>query len=91
MSKQIIPEIGQAGSPVYSHLEPIVDFILSDGNGLAYNFRWGSNWDGYYCHVTKPINFTKLEEMFDFPKSIILAKERNVIFCEKTRCVIKTV
>lgn len=90
MAKQVTSEKNQEGTPLYSHLEPIVDFLLSDGNSLTNKYRWGSNWDGYYCDLTKAINFSRLEEVFDFPKSIMLAKERNVIFCEKTRCVIKT-
>ena len=34
--------------PVYSHLDPIVDLLLGNGNRLSYEFRWGENRTGFY-------------------------------------------
>jgi hypothetical protein len=55
------------GQPLYAHLEPIVEYLLSAGNRLAHNFRWGSSRDGYFCHLALPIDFDKLERNFVRP------------------------
>ena len=78
------------GQPSYAHLESVVDYLLSTGNRLAHNFRWGSNRDGYFCHLALPIDFDGLERNFVFPPTIVFGKARNIIQCEKTGCVIKS-
>lgn len=91
MSKIQIASDAPSGMPLHSHLEKIVDFLLLNGNKLAHNYRWGSNREGYFCHLTEPIDFSRLETTFEFPSTIILGKTTNVIYCERTGCTIKTI
>ena len=91
MEKVSILAVPPVEGTMHAHLEIVVDFLLLHGNSLAHNFRWGSNREGYFCHLRKPIDFNKLNENFDFPKSIIFGEERNVIFCQNTGCIIQTI
>lgn len=91
MAKIKVPDDAPAGKPLHAHLEVVVDYLLSHGNTLSHAYRWGSNREGYFCYVAKPIDFERLEASFEFPPTIVMGKERNVISCRKTGCVIKTV
>ena len=75
----------------YAHLDPIVDYLLANGNKLAYDFRWGSDREGFYCHLLDPIDFDGLERNFVFPSTIRMGRARNVIVTDTGGCIIKTV
>jgi hypothetical protein len=87
-SKIIIKSDPEQGTFAYSHLEPLVDFLISNGNSSSRDFGWGSNREGYFFYLSKPINFDLLEGSFVFPESIVLVRERGVIYCKNTGCVI---
>lgn len=91
MSKIAVLNDAPLGQPMHAHLEIVVAFLLLHGNLLAHDFRWGSNREGYFCHLKEPIDFDKLNANFEFPKTIVLGKERNIIFCQNTGCIIQTV
>ncbi|WP_159076047.1 hypothetical protein [Microvirgula aerodenitrificans] len=91
MSKIKIYDDAPSGVSLHAHLEVVVDYLLANGNSLAHAYRWGSNRDGYFCHVSNPINFDELIAVFEFPPTIILGKEQNVIYCQKTGCLIQTI
>lgn len=78
------------GMPLYANLEVVVDYLLGNGNTLTHTYRWGSNREGYFCHVQKPIDFDLLIAKFQFPPTIVLGRDRNVIYCETTGCSIQT-
>lgn len=88
MSKIPVPNDALPGQPAHSHLEGVVDYLLASGNSLAHAYRWGSNREGYFCHIKEPINFDALEANFDFPSTIHRVRARGLIYCEKTGCVI---
>ena len=75
----------------YAHLDPVVDFLLDHGNRLAHDFRWGSNREGFFCHMAFPIDFEQLQSAFDFPSTILLGRDRNVIYCQTSGCIIKKI
>lgn len=91
MGKIRVLDDAPADQPVHAHLDIVVDYLLSHGNSLAHAYQWGSNREGYFCHITNPIDFDQLEMAFEFPSTIVLGKERNVIYCQKTGCLIQTV
>lgn len=91
MNKISIAANPPSGMPLHHHLEPIVDFLLSRGNKLAHNYRWGSNREGYFCDFAKSIDFDELEATFELPSTIILGKKTNIIYCERTGCTIRTI
>jgi hypothetical protein len=90
MQKTELLDHAPSGQSLYAHLEPIVDLLVANGNPLAHSFRWGSNRDGYYCHVAKPIDFAALAEHFNLPATIVLVVADNEIYCEKSGCSIQT-
>lgn len=90
MKKITIPDIGPADGPVYAHLQPIVDYLLKNGNRLSHDFFWGSNREGYFCHLDKPIDFAALENAFILPKTVHLIPLRNTIYCERSGSIIQT-
>jgi hypothetical protein len=90
MSKLPIQDDAPFGTPLHTNLEVVVDYLLLNGNALAHSYRWGSNREGFFCHLTGPIDFDGLASQFEFPKTIILGRERNLIYCQKTGCLIQT-
>jgi hypothetical protein len=84
-----IEKEGPHGKPRYFHLEPVVDYMLQQGNKLAHDFKWGSDKEGFYCCFSNPLDFEDIQKAFDFPDTIILIPSKNMIYCETTRCVIK--
>lgn len=91
MNKIRVLDDAPAGQPLHAHLEPVVDYLLANGNSLAHTYRWGSNREGYFCHVSNPIDFDGLEAAFEFPPTIVFGKERNVVYCQNTGCLIQTI
>lgn len=89
MKKTILSEPNRE-MPIHSHLEEVINCLLEAGNELSLGFRWGSNREGFYCYLSKPIDFDLLEDKFEFPNTISLVRQRNVIFCKATGCLIET-
>ncbi|TEW45740.1 hypothetical protein [Psychromonas algicola] len=60
---------------VYSHMEPIVDFLLQNGNELFYtNSKWGSDRTGYLCWLKKPIDKALVLANFNLPETIKMSE-----------------
>lgn len=74
--------------PVYSHLEPIVDLLLANGNRLANDFKWGIDRTGYYCHLVERLNFDLVDKSFEIPPFIKLNRQNDSIECAQTWAVI---
>ena len=68
--------------PVYSHLEPIVDVLLQNGNYLAHKYRWGENRTGAFCHLSEDLDFDLIERSFEIPSIIRLLRDSNTIECD---------
>ncbi|SMS01153.1 hypothetical protein VIM7927_02430 [Vibrio mangrovi] len=43
-----IEEYAPDGMPNYHHLQPIVDYLLKNGNESCNSFLWGNNRTGYF-------------------------------------------
>ncbi|KZY42031.1 MULTISPECIES: hypothetical protein [unclassified Oleiphilus] len=89
MSKVKILEYPKKGEPDYSHLNLVVEFLLSSGNKSANEYIWGVNRTGYFCHLVKDINFEALRLHFDIPPSIELSETEQRISCMNTYTDIK--
>jgi hypothetical protein len=70
--------------PVYSHLEPIVDFLLATGNSLAREYRWGESRSGFHCLLSQPIDLDKIQASFELPEFIYLNRETGSVECQTT-------
>jgi hypothetical protein len=75
--------------PVHSHLDPIVSLLLAHGNQLSYDFAWGQDRTGYFCHLQKPLDFDLIEATFELPDFVTLRREDDAIECEKTWATIR--
>lgn len=73
----------------YEHLEPLIDFLLENGNELARSYRWGENRTGYFCLLEKPIDFELIERAFLLPPYIRLMREKDAIECDKSWVSVK--
>lgn len=73
----------------YEHLEPLIDFLIENGNGLARDYRWGENRTGYFCLLEKPIDFDLIEREFVLPPYVRLMKESDAIECDKSWVSVK--
>lgn len=81
----------QAGKPEYSHLQPIVDFLLEGGNKSSNSFLWGNNRTGYFCHLKEEIDFKGILDNFELPESIKLDEKSQTIDCFNTYSMIRKV
>lgn len=68
----------------YDHLEPLINFLINNGNSLSRDYRWGQNRSGYFCFLEKPIDFSSIEMEFSIPNYIVLDREHDRIDCNKT-------
>lgn len=90
--KIIISSSSKAGDKPYSHLEPIVEQLLSAGNELSDplpNFPlegkgFYMDRDGWKCDLKKPIDFKLIDNKFELPKSILISEKNNSILCKNT-------
>ena len=70
----------------FSNLKPIMDYLEELGNThLKEKFRATQRDGGAVFYFKNKIDFEALEEKFEFPDSIFLEKEMNLIICELTR------
>jgi len=82
------PENNESG---YAHMQPIVDFLLKNGNELTHaNSKWGSDRTGYVCWLKKPIDKTLVLQHFNLPDTIIIS-ESGDLDCHLTYVRIKHV
>ena len=91
MSKVKIAEYPNKGEPDYSHLNKLVEFLLESGNKPKHEYLWGVNRTGYFCHLTKDIDFNAVQTHFDIPPSIQLCEPEQRISCMNTYSNIKVV
>ncbi len=70
--------------PVYSHLEPIVDLLITHGNSLSGDLRWRENRTGFFCVLLNPIDFDLVSATFDIPSFIRFDYENGAIECDQT-------
>lgn len=77
------------GEPDYAHLNPVVEFLIKNGNSSANEYIWGCNRTGYFCHLNRDINFDGLREVFIFPESVKLDEVNHSIDCFNTYSIIK--
>lgn len=75
--------------PMYKHLEPIVDFLLEQGNSLARDERWHIDMSAIVCYLKDPIDFEKVKDQFELSNDIELNEEGNWIECAQTMCMIQ--
>lgn len=90
MTKKIeIAAYPKEGEASYSHLQPIVGFLLEGGNKSSNSFLWGNNRTGYFCHLQKDIDFESVKAKFEIPESIKLNEDAQTIDCFNTYSLIK--
>ena len=82
--KTIIKHDKNQGGYIYSHLDPVIDLLLDNGNELKHEYRWGSTREGYFCYLAKPIDFKLLYQYFDFDSSIYIIEDKNYIYCDES-------
>jgi hypothetical protein len=70
--------------PIYSHLEPIVDWLLDQGNRLSHAYRWGADRSGYFCHFKNTLDFDLIEVTFDLPPYVRINRETLSIECDQS-------
>jgi hypothetical protein len=91
MKKIEIDAYPKDGSADYSHLQPILDYLIENGNSSVNTYLWGSNRTGYFCHLKNDIDFDGIRKDFDLPNSIKLNESTQTIDCFNTYAVIKKV
>jgi hypothetical protein len=89
IQKRKITAFPEAGEADYSHLQPIVDFLIEKGNKSVNKYLWGNNRTGYFCHLNDPIDFDELETVFELPESIKWNEKNQSIDCYNTYSLIK--
>jgi len=55
----------------------------------AYEYTWGVDRTGYYCHLKFDIDFAVLESNFELPGSIVMDIKRQTLDCLNTYSLIK--
>ena len=73
-----------ATRPVHSHLDPLVDLLIANGNAVTTPFIWGDNRTGFYCHLSGAVDFDLIEREFSLPSFIRLDRESGAIECDQT-------
>jgi len=88
MKKTISPLPDDPRRP-FSHLEPLIDALLEDGNELIKGSKFYLDRDGWRSDLKYPINFQILKDKFVIPSSILLSEEHDSILCKNTWIEIK--
>ncbi len=89
MQKIKIAPYPKKGTVDYSHLQPIVDYLIENGNKSVNSYLWGNNRTGYFCHLKNDIDFEGVKKVFDLPSSIKLNEKTQTIDCFNTYSLIK--
>lgn len=89
MKKITINELPPNDSLCYSHLQPLVDFLLDGGNKSLHPYLWGNDRTGYFCHLQDDIDFEGIRKNFDLPASIKINEKEQTIDCMNTYSLIK--
>lgn len=89
MQKIKIDPYPKEGAADYSHLQPIVDYLIRNGNKSANSYLWRNNRTGYFCHLQDDIDFEGVRKTFDLPSSIKLNEKTQTIDCFNTHSLIK--
>lgn len=84
MNKTKVLPYPRDGEPSCSHLQPVVDYLINNGNKSVNTYFWGNNRTGYFCHLRYDIDFNELKKVFDFPESIKLNEKNQTIDCFNT-------
>jgi len=87
--KKLISALPSNPKKPFSHLEPIVDALLVDGNELMTKSKFYLDRDGWRSDLKYPINFQLLNKEFEIPSSILLSEEHDSILCQNTWVEIK--
>lgn len=87
--KTRIPPMPLPNEKPYSHLLPMVDALLREGNEPVTPEVFFQDRDGWRCELRRPIDFELIRNEFDLPSSIILSDENDAILCENTWIEIK--
>lgn len=77
------------GASAYSHLQPIVDYLIKHGNESVNDYIWGNNRTGYFCHLKHDIDFSAIKENFIIPDSIKINESNQSIDCFNTYSIIR--
>ena len=92
MTKKIkISSYPEDGKADYSHLDPVVNYLIDNGNESVNPYIWGNNRTGYFCHFKYDIDFDEILSLFEFPESIKVDKIAQKIDCFNTFTVIKRI
>lgn len=79
-----------SGQPKYMILEKVLDLLLSNGNELATDYKWGSNPTGYFAVLKRPIDFELVRDKFQLPDSVHLNEQFGEIDYGMGTVVIRT-
>lgn len=79
-----------SGQPKYMILEKVLDLLLSNGNELATDYKWGSNPTGYFAVLKRPIDFELVRDKFQLPDSVYLNEQFGEIDYGMGTVVIRT-
>lgn len=91
MKKIKIEPYPKTGEADFSHLQPIVDYLIDRGNKSVNPYLWGNNRTGYFCHLQDDIDFDGIKKTFDLSESIRLDEKSQTIDCFNTYALIKKV
>ncbi len=72
MAKEKIELTDFSGQAKYKILDGVLELLISHGNELATDYRWGSNPTGYFAVLKSPIDFELIRENFELPGSVAL-------------------
>lgn len=79
MKKRVLRKEDFIGRPRYELLDPVIDFLLDNGNELATSYRWGSNPTGYFAILKHSIDFALIESEFEFPSTVVMNQKYGEI------------
>lgn len=88
MSQIAIQSRPAAGMPPYSHLEPLVEFLIERGNKINGPTRWRNTPSGWLCSLLLPIDAGILRRDVVLPPSIQFDEGNNAVGCQLTWCTI---
>lgn len=82
--KITIAENSDDATKPYKHLQPIVDFLLLNGNKTITPSGFYPTQGGWVCDLRYPINYKEIKKSFTLPKTIHFGVNENSISCEKS-------